>query len=132
MGLFFDQDWFDDRLKAKGLTRAALAQASGMTLDEVEQVFHDQRELDSNEVRAFARLLSRDASEIAARSGAADVGPDPGRGGFSAVGPGVGLGAGAEPGFVVTREVIAGLHERMDRLEKLVEMVLAKLDKLQR
>jgi transcriptional regulator with XRE-family HTH domain len=130
MGLFFDQDWFDDRLKAKGLTRAALAQASGMTLDEVEQVFHDQRELASDEVRAFARLLSRDASEIAARSGAADVGSDPGR--SLAAGLGSGLGSGSEPGFVVTREVIAGLHERMDRLEKLIEMVLSRLDKLQR
>ena len=36
---------------------------------------------------------------------------------------------GAQPGFVVTREVIAGLHERLDRLERLVELVIQKLDR---
>ena len=35
-----------------------------------------------------------------------------------------------EPQFVVTREVITGLHQRMDRLEQLVELVLTKLDRL--
>jgi hypothetical protein len=35
----------------------------------------------------------------------------------------------APAGFVVTREVIAGLHERMDRLERMIEMVLHKLDR---
>ena len=55
MGLFFDQDWFDERLKAAGLSRAKMAQAAGMTADEVEMVFRDQRELEGFEVQAFAR-----------------------------------------------------------------------------
>lgn len=128
MGLFFDQDWFDDRLKASGLTRSALAQASGMTIDEVEQVFHDQRELEPSEVRAFARLLSRDPQEVASRSGAADPGAAPAgsMGGFGRLSEAM----APEPSFTVTREVIAGLHERMDRLEQLVELVIVKLDKL--
>jgi hypothetical protein len=29
MGIFFDQDWFDARLKAAGLTRGSMAQAAG-------------------------------------------------------------------------------------------------------
>jgi Helix-turn-helix domain len=125
MGIFFDQDWFDDRLKAAGLTRAAMAQAAGMTIDEVEMVFSDRRELEGPEVRAIARMLSADPSEVAMRSGAADadelaaapVMRSPRR------------ETGAQPGFVVTREVIAGLHERLDRLERLVELVIQKLDR---
>ncbi len=74
MGIFFDQDWFDDRLAAAGLTRAAMAQAAGMTIDEVEMVFSDRRELEGPEVRAIARMLSADPSEVAMRSGAADRG----------------------------------------------------------
>ena len=130
MGIFFDQDWFDDRLKASGLTRAALAQAAGMTIDEVEMVFADRRELEGAEVHAIARMLAEDPEEVATRSGATDPGmlastqgtrfPDM-------------RSPRSEPstpvGFVVTREVIAGLHERIDRLERMIEMVLQKLDR---
>lgn len=128
MGIFFDQDWFDDRLKANGLTRASLAQAAGMTFDEIEMVFADRRELEQGEVRAIARVLRTDPAEVANRSGAATV-----EGGFDgAFGdtPNIRRG-GAEAGsdFVVTREVINGLHERMDRLERLIEVVIAKLDR---
>jgi hypothetical protein len=30
---------------------------------------------------------------------------------------------------VVSREVIAGIHERLDRLEKMLELVISKLDR---
>lgn len=126
MGIFFDHDWFDDRLKAAGLTRAAMAQAAGMTIDEVEMVFRDQRELDGPEVHAIARVLSVDAREVATRSGAADPGEmsaAPSRSGMRSSSP---MG---QPEFVVTREVIAGIHERIDRLERMLELVIAKLDK---
>jgi hypothetical protein len=126
MGIFFDQDWFDDRLKAAGLTRASLAQAAGMTIDEVEMVFADRRELEGSEVHAIARMLATDAQEVAMRSGAADPG-------MLASTPVMRASPRNEPsapaGFVVTREVIAGLHERMDRLERMIEMVLHKLDR---
>jgi len=36
MGIFFDQDWFDGRLEQAGLTRAAMARVTGMTIDEVK------------------------------------------------------------------------------------------------
>jgi hypothetical protein len=127
MGIFFDQDWFDDRLKAAGLTRAALAQAAGMSIDEVEMVFADRRELEGPEVHAIARMLSADPIEVANRSGAGDPGAmaakpvmqQPGRG-----------EAPPTAGFVITREVIAGIHERLDRLERLIEVVIQKVDRL--
>lgn len=134
MGIFFDQDWFDSRLKASGLTRASLAQAAGMTVDEVEMVFGDRRELEPGEVKAFARVLAVDPGEVATRSGASS----PSGQGFG--GPGLGSGGAirrmasdaAAPEFQVTREIIAGLHERMDRLERLIEVVIAKVDRLSR
>jgi len=121
MGLFFDHDWFDERLKAAGLTRASMAQAAGMTADEVEMVFRDQRELEGAEVHAIARVLRADPREVANRSGAADIDDDD----HGSARP----RRAAGPEFVVTREVIAGLHERMDRLERLIEMVIARLDR---
>ena len=125
MGIFFDQDWFDDRLKASGLTRAALAQAAGMTIDEVEMVFADRRELEGAEVHAIARMLAEDPGEVATRSGAAD----PGMLASIPVMRSLRSEPSAPAGFVVTREVIAGLHERIDRLERMIEMVLQKLDR---
>ncbi len=121
MGLFFDQDWFDSRLKVTGLTRGSLAQAAGMTIDEVEMVYRDQRELESHEVMAIARVLSVDPEEVADRSGASLTGAPEDR-----LSEAVRTAPG---GFAVTREVIAGIHERMDRLERLLEMVIARLDK---
>jgi len=125
MGIFFDHDWFDARLKAVGLTRASMAQAAGMTIDEVEMVFADRRELEGPEVRAIARILSADPAEVASRSGAAD----PGELAAAPVMRSPGREAAGQPGFVVTREVIAGIHERMDRLERLIELVIQKLDR---
>lgn len=125
MGIFFDHDWFDDRLKVAGLTRAAMAQAAGMTIDEVEMVFSDRRELEGPEVRAIARMLSADPSEVASRSGAAD----PGDLASAPVQRSSSREAPDQPGFVITREVIVGIHERLDRLERLVELVIQKLDR---
>jgi hypothetical protein len=126
MGIFFDQDWFDDRLKSAGLTRGAMAQAAGMTIDEIEMVFSDRRELEGPEVHAIARFLSVEPREVADRSGVADPGT-------LASTPVIRAGRGGEAppaaGFVVTREVIAGIHERLDRLERMLEMVLSKLDR---
>lgn len=129
MGLFFDQDWFDERLKAAGLSRAKMAQAAGMTADEVEMVFRDQRELEGFEVQAIARVLRADPREVASRSGATEFGLEQAG---QAIHPSDMLRAprrSEEPEFVVTREVIGGLHERIDRLERLLEMVIAKLDR---
>lgn len=124
-GLFFDQDWFDDRLKATGQSRGALAQAAGMSVDEVEMVFRDQRELAPPEVAAFARVLSAEPEEVANRSGAGDYGP-----GFGDTGLGPGpAGVAPRQDLLLAREAVAGLHERIDRIERLLELVIAKLDR---
>jgi transcriptional regulator with XRE-family HTH domain len=125
MGIFFDQDWFDGRLEQAGLTRAAMARAAGMTIDEIEMVFSDRRELEGPEIHAIARVLDADPSEIASRSGAADPGQ------VSRRDEGINLrpARNAAPEFAVTREVIAGIHERLDRLERLIEVVIHKLDR---
>jgi len=123
MGIFFDQDWFDARLKKAGLTHASMAQAAGMTIDEIDMVFRDQRELDGPEIHAIARILAADSSEVASRAGVADPG-EPGPA------PALMAAQGFAPAeFVVTREVIAGIHERIDRLERLLEVVIQKLDR---
>ncbi len=124
MGIFFDQDWFDDRLKAAGLTRAAMARAAGMSIDEIEMVFADRRELESGEVHAIARALSADPREVASRAGA----PDPGEMAAAPPLPRQGPGMAVRAENPVTREMIAGIHERLDRLERLVELVIRKLD----
>lgn len=72
MGIFFDQDWFDARLRAAGLSRGSMAQAAGMTFDEVEMVFADRRELDASEIQAIARILAVEPQEVALRSGLAE------------------------------------------------------------
>jgi transcriptional regulator with XRE-family HTH domain len=130
MGLFFDQDWFEDRLKATGLTRTSLAQAAGMTMEEVEQVFRDQRELDEREVMAFAKVLSADPTEVATRSGAPDYSVYA-RSSLGRREPSLSDGPGplTRTEILVSREALAGLHERMDRLERLIEMIAAKLDR---
>lgn len=124
-GLFFDQDWFDERLKATGQSRGALAHAAGMSVDEVEMVFRDQRELAPPEVAAFAKVLSAEPSEVANRSGAGDYGPA-----FGADDRDAGLQPnGPRKDLLLARDVVSGLHERMDRIERLLELVITKLDK---
>lgn len=125
MGIFFDQDWFDIRLQQAGLTRAAMARAAGMTVDEIEMVFSDRRELEGPEIHAIARMLAADPREVASRSGAADPGNAPMRDDAINLRP----ARNAAPEFAVTREVIAGIHERLDRLERLIEVVIQKLDR---
>ena len=65
MGIFFDQDWFDGRLEQAGLTRAAMARVTGMTIDEIEMVFSDRRELEGQEIHAIARVLDADPHIVA-------------------------------------------------------------------
>ena len=128
MGIFFDQDWFDGRLELAGLTRAAMARAAGMTVDEIEMVFSDRRELEGPEIHAIARVLEADPREVASRSGAADP-ADPGDAGMRNDAINLRPARNAPPEFAVTREVIGGIHERLDRLERLLEVVINKLDR---
>jgi transcriptional regulator with XRE-family HTH domain len=69
MALFFDADWFDARLAERGLSRAVLAAAAGLSAAELAEVFKDQRELSAGQVANFAELLGVTAGEVASRAG---------------------------------------------------------------
>jgi transcriptional regulator with XRE-family HTH domain len=79
MALFFDQGWYDARLAERGLTRAVLAAAAGLTDADLALAFKDQRELSAGEIAAFAELLGVSPAEAASRAGArpAPSGPPP-------------------------------------------------------
>ena len=82
MALFFDAQWFDERLAERGLTRDALAAAAGLGAGEVALAFKDQREITAAEVAVFAELLGVSAPELANRAGVST--PVPGQGGAEA------------------------------------------------
>ena len=69
MALFFDADWFDERLSERGLSRTILAAVVGLTNEELALVFKDQAELSAGQVTAFAELLGVTPSEVAERAG---------------------------------------------------------------
>jgi transcriptional regulator with XRE-family HTH domain len=69
MALFFDAEWFDAKLTARGATRQELADHVGLTMDELGELWKDQRELRSHEVLAIARFLGASTEEIANRAG---------------------------------------------------------------
>lgn len=77
MALFFDAPWFDEKLKARDLSRGVLAAVAGLTEAELTLVFKDQRELSAGQVSAFAELLGVPAAEVANRAGISTPTPAP-------------------------------------------------------
>lgn len=75
MALFFDSGWFDEKLSERGLSRAVMAAAAGLSADELALVFKDQRELSAGQVAAFAELLGVAAAEVADRAGISTPNP---------------------------------------------------------
>jgi cyanate lyase len=69
VALFFDKSWFDQTLRAKGLTRADLAQATGSDLDDIAAMFKDQMEVPASHVLIWAAFLGQSSAEIALRCG---------------------------------------------------------------
>ncbi|MFI4964525.1 MAG: DNA-binding protein [Caulobacterales bacterium] len=69
MTLFFDAEWFDARLGARGLSRAVMAAAAGLSAADLELAFKDQRELSAGEVAIFAELLGASIGEVASMAG---------------------------------------------------------------
>lgn len=78
MALFFDRQWFEEKLAERGLNQRILAAAAGMGEADIVLVFKDQRELSAEEVGIFADLLGVPAAEIADRAGVST--PVPGQG----------------------------------------------------
>lgn len=71
MALFFDADWFDQRLAARGIDRVGLAVASDVDRGELHRIFTNERAPTAEELAEFARVLETDLLEITIRSGVA-------------------------------------------------------------
>lgn len=71
MSLFFDADWFDSKLAARKIDRAALAIAAGLDRAELHRIFTHERAPTLEEMESFARVLETDLLEITLRSGVA-------------------------------------------------------------
>lgn len=69
MALFFDQAWFDAKLKERGLTHDDVARSLQLTSQQVVELWKDQREFRAADVATLARLLGAPAAEIAQRAG---------------------------------------------------------------
>lgn len=71
MALFFDQEWFDAKLKALGRTRDDVAGALHLSRGEVDEIWKDQRELRPSEVGILSQLLGAPVAEVVTRAGIA-------------------------------------------------------------
>lgn len=78
MALFFDAQWFDERLAERGLSRRVLAAAAGMSEADLALAYKDQRELSADEVDVFAEVLGVAAADVAKNAGVST--PMPGAG----------------------------------------------------
>ena len=76
MALFFDQAWFDAKLRERGATRDDIARLLQLTGAQVEELWKDQRELRAAEVLALARYLNASPAEVADRAGVSTPVPD--------------------------------------------------------
>ena len=69
MALFFDQEWFDAKLKEAGRSRDEVASALRLSRVEVEEIWKDQRELAPQEVGVLAQVLAVSPAEVANKAG---------------------------------------------------------------
>jgi len=69
MTLFFDQEWFDARMRERGLNRPALAAILGISSDDLDAIWKDQREISPREVTMLAEMLGVTPAEIALHGG---------------------------------------------------------------
>ena len=76
MALFFDQEWFDQRLAELGRAHDDVAKLLNISLREVAEIWKDQRELQPHEVSALAQLLEAAPAEIADHAGVATPIPE--------------------------------------------------------
>ena len=77
MALFFDQGWFDARLKELGASRDDIARLLELSSEQVAELWKDQRELRAAEVQALAGYLKVAVAEVANRAGVSTPVPEP-------------------------------------------------------
>lgn len=102
MALFFDSDWFDQRLAALGLQRSEVASALRLNAEQIAELWKDQRELSAGDVRTLSSLLRVPVAEIATRAGVSTPLPKD----FS-------------------DEALTQLNERLDRVERTLAEIKA-------
>lgn len=78
MALFFDQAWFDARLKELGATRDDVGRLLKLSAEQVAELWKDQRELRAAEVLALAKYLKVAAGDVAIRAGVSTPVPEEG------------------------------------------------------
>lgn len=69
MALFFDQKWFNEKLAAAGVSSAQLAQALGLSEEELAEMWKDQREITDGQIGTMALLLGVPEAEVKKRGG---------------------------------------------------------------
>jgi len=69
MALFFDSKWFDARMEGLGLSRGDVANALGLSAEQLVEMWKDQRELSAHDVRILSALLAVNPEEIARHAG---------------------------------------------------------------
>ncbi|MGX1198419.1 hypothetical protein [Parvibaculum sp. MBR-TMA-1.3b-4.2] len=119
MALFFDQEWFEARLAEAGLNRDTVAAALGLSGEQVEEIWKDQRELTVEEVTVLAALLGQPIEDVVNHAGIAT--PQPG----AARPPAPGEASVPEAGRILER--LDALDARMAGLEKAVSELSALL-----
>lgn len=77
MALFFDQQWFDERLGAIGATADDVARLLKLSGEQVREMWKDQRELRAADVQLLAGFLKVDCAEVAMRAGVSTPVPPP-------------------------------------------------------
>jgi hypothetical protein len=102
MALFFDTDWFNARLQEFGLKPADISAALGLTPEQVDDMWKDQRELSAADVRALSKLLQVSAAEIATHAGVSTPFP-----------------------AVEGDEALDKVNERLDRIERTLAEIKA-------
>lgn len=99
MALFFDQAWFDARLKELGASRDDVARVLKLSSDQVAELWKDQRELRAADVQTLASFLKVAVAEVANRAGiSTPVPPQP----------------------IAVEQKLEEINERLTRIERMI------------
>lgn len=119
MALFFDQEWFEARLAEAGLARDTVAAALGLSAEQVDEIWKDQRELTVDEVSILAALLGQPVEDVVNHAGIATPQPSaPQPSGRHVAHPAPGATPLSEMAHIIER--LDALDARMAGLERAV------------
>jgi len=114
MALFFDQDWFDERLKAAGLGKSEVARALGISDQDLAEMWKDQREISEQEIKTLAMLLAAPEAEVKKRGGLQGS-------------PQVRAALDGNRNGTSRQATRPDVEARLDRIERLLEEILKEL-----